>query len=91
MALNEFVLSPVDWVNFVSWVGVGAWRRIRAEFPGLRKIWEMEMRFVLESKLPYEAAYSWPVELSGSQRRGRQMAVSWGRVGDLRAPPDKSS
>ena len=72
-------------------MGGWSWRRIRAGLPGLRKILEREMRFVLKRKLPYEAAYSWPAELSGSLRREKQMAVGRGRVGGLRAPPDKSS
>lgn len=56
LALNGRVLLTL--LTSFHGGGVGACRRIRAELPGLRKILEREMRFVLKRKLPYEAAYS---------------------------------
>lgn len=42
---------------------------IRVGIPGLRKLLEREMRFVLQRKLPYKAARSWP-DPRGEKSRG---------------------
>lgn len=61
VALKGRVLLTLSTSSMLtSWAGGGGgqwpWRRISTELPGLRKILEREMRFVLKRKLLYEAA-----------------------------------
>lgn len=56
---------PVDFVDFIP-EGGGEPEEDPVGLPGLRRILQREMRFVLRSKLPYKAARSCPAALSSA-------------------------